>query len=151
MASAWARRVRTAPLEFTVGDKEGDAKKRCSRRCARNKAMAEAVGGRFRQFNRRCITVETTFTPFSPGPPMRFLLSGLLALAILWSVPMLAQAQKLDPEIATLVQGNNDFALTLYHQIAAKQDGPGHIVTGITRSAAGSQNPAKTGASRSAE
>jgi serpin B len=54
---------------------------------------------------------------------MRFLLSGLLASALAWSFPMLAQAQKLDPEIATLVQGNNDFALTLYHQIAAKQDG----------------------------
>jgi serpin B len=53
---------------------------------------------------------------------MRFLLSSLLALALVWTFPMLAQSQKLDPEIATLVQGNNDFALTMYHQIAAKDD-----------------------------
>ena len=52
---------------------------------------------------------------------MRFLLSGLFAVALLWSFPMSAQAQKLDPDVATLVQGNNDFALTLYRQIAAKE------------------------------
>ena len=51
---------------------------------------------------------------------MRILLSGLLTVVLLWSFPTLAQAPKLDPEVVALVQGNNDFALTLYHQIAAK-------------------------------
>src|SRR5438105_2763830 len=51
---------------------------------------------------------------------MRYLFSGLLAVALVWSLPMPAQAQKLDPEVATLVQGNNDFALNLYSQIGAK-------------------------------
>ena len=52
---------------------------------------------------------------------MRFPLFGLLALAFLWSFPMPAQSQKLDPDIATLVAGNDDFALRLYQQIAAKE------------------------------
>lgn len=51
---------------------------------------------------------------------MRFLHSGLLALAFLWGFPMLAQAQKLDPDVTTLVQANDEFALRLYQQIAAK-------------------------------
>jgi serpin B len=52
---------------------------------------------------------------------MRFLLSGLTALALLWSLPMTLLAQKVDPDVATLVRGNNEFALDLYQQIAAEK------------------------------
>lgn len=50
---------------------------------------------------------------------MRFLRLSLLALVLLWSFPILGQAQNVDPDVAMLVRGNNDFALTLYQQMAA--------------------------------
>lgn len=52
---------------------------------------------------------------------MRVPLSGLLALTFFWSLPMPALPPKTDPDVATLVQGNNEFALSLYQQVAGKE------------------------------
>jgi serpin B len=50
---------------------------------------------------------------------MRSATFALCVLLLLGAAP-LAQAQKLDPEVETLVQGNSDFAMTLHKQLAAK-------------------------------
>ncbi|MBI2807210.1 MAG: serpin family protein [Planctomycetes bacterium] len=49
---------------------------------------------------------------------MRAAIFTLLLLAA-WTAVPLAHAQKLDPEIESLVQGNTDFALTLHKRLAA--------------------------------
>lgn len=51
---------------------------------------------------------------------MRSLIVGLLALLFLGGASLPAQAQKLDPDVESLVRGNSDFALTLYQRLAAR-------------------------------
>jgi serine protease inhibitor len=51
---------------------------------------------------------------------VRSLLIGLLPLAVIFFAAFPVRAQKIDPEIATLVQGNNEFGIALYKRLAEK-------------------------------